>query len=146
MNDRKISVTLTGPAKIGGKREPEGSTVEVSTALALQLAASGVINPHHVAETAMLSGEMDEAVRQAVTERETLWGTALEHFKTMAEDDALARISGIESQRDAALQRVTSLEDAAKADASRISSLETEVAELTAAKSKVEAKSSEKKA
>ncbi len=45
MEDQKISVTLTGPAKIDGKREPEGKTVSVSPSVALQLAASGVINP-----------------------------------------------------------------------------------------------------
>ncbi|MEN5299032.1 hypothetical protein ABE530_11870 [Brucella sp. TWI559] len=48
MEDRKLSVTLTGPAKIDGVREPAGKTVSVTTALALQLAASGVINPDDI--------------------------------------------------------------------------------------------------
>lgn len=48
MEDRKLSVTLTGPAKIDGVREPAGKTVSVTTALALQLAASGVINTDDV--------------------------------------------------------------------------------------------------
>ncbi|PYE87509.1 hypothetical protein [Phyllobacterium leguminum] len=45
MEDRKISVTLTGPAKIDGVREPAGKTVAVTTTFARQLAASGVIDP-----------------------------------------------------------------------------------------------------
>ncbi|AGN38700.1 hypothetical protein RHYG_00031 [Rhizobium phage RR1-B] len=45
MNEPNISVTLTGPAKVHGVREKAGKTVTVSPTLALQLAASGVINP-----------------------------------------------------------------------------------------------------
>lgn len=45
MDDQKISVTLTGPAKIAGKHEPPGKTVTVSHTLALQLAASCAIDP-----------------------------------------------------------------------------------------------------
>ncbi|CUX69307.1 MULTISPECIES: hypothetical protein [Agrobacterium] len=45
MDDKEFSVTLTGPAKVHGVREKAGKTVTVSPTLALQLAASGVINP-----------------------------------------------------------------------------------------------------
>lgn len=75
MEDRKLSVTLTGPAKIDGVREPAGKTVSVTTALALQLAASGVINPDAVEGVVSadlpdtpLETEFQQAVEDAVSE------------------------------------------------------------------------------
>jgi uncharacterized protein YbaA (DUF1428 family) len=46
MENTKVSVTLTGPAKIDGKREPQGKTVSVSEAVRRQLEASGVVAAH----------------------------------------------------------------------------------------------------
>lgn len=95
MNE-KVSVTLTGPAKIHGVREPAGRTVTVSTTLALQLAASGVINPEAaqalsaaISETP-LGSDFDATVRAAVADREANWATAMDHFETMAEDREIA--------------------------------------------------------
>lgn len=95
MND-KVNVTLTGPAKVNGVREPAGKTVTVSTTLALQLAASGVINPEAaqalsaaISET-QLGSDFDAAVRAAVADREANWATAMDHFETMAEDREIA--------------------------------------------------------
>ncbi|BCH55276.1 hypothetical protein ACQZ61_06425 [Agrobacterium vitis] len=70
-----ISVTLTGPAKIDGQRQPAGATVTVSTTLALQLAASGVINPElakslaEAVQDTPLASDFQAAVDAAVAER-----------------------------------------------------------------------------
>lgn len=75
MSDPKLSVTLTGPAKIDGQHEPAGKTVTVSHTLALQLAASGVINPDAakalsdaIADTP-LSSDFEAAVSAEVEKR-----------------------------------------------------------------------------
>jgi len=44
MND-KVTVTLIGPAKVGGKRHPVGKVLEVDTDIAGQLTAAGAIGP-----------------------------------------------------------------------------------------------------
>lgn len=74
MEDRKLSVTLTGPAKIDGVREPAGKSVTVTTTLALQLAASGVINPDAVQDAVsvglsdpLLGSDFQDAVDDAVS-------------------------------------------------------------------------------
>ncbi|WCK24629.1 hypothetical protein [Agrobacterium pusense] len=78
MDDNTISVTLTGPAKVNGVREPSGKTVTVSPTLALQLAASGVINP-----------ELAERLSNALD----MSDTALESdFQKAVEDAAAGRI------------------------------------------------------
>ncbi|MVA19505.1 hypothetical protein GOZ94_11150 [Agrobacterium vitis] len=70
-----ITVTLTGPAKIAGQRKPAGATVAVSTTLALQLAASGVINPEvakslaEAMQDTPLASDFQAAVDAAVAER-----------------------------------------------------------------------------
>jgi chromosome segregation ATPase len=61
MDDKEFSVTLTGPAKVHGVREKAGKTVTVSPTLALQLAASGVINPE-LAEQLSNALDMSDAV------------------------------------------------------------------------------------
>ena len=78
MDEPTISVTLTGPAKVNGVREPTGKTVTVSPTLALQLAASGVINP-----------ELAERLSNALD----MSDTALESdFQKAVEDAAAGRI------------------------------------------------------
>ena len=110
MEDRKLSVILTGPAKINGVREPAGKTVTVTTSLALQLAASGVINPDQV-EGAVLADLSD---------------TTLETEFQQAVNDAVS----------AALVPLTQERDALKADfesaITRAETAEKTVADLTA--------------
>lgn len=78
MDEFTVSVTLTGPAKVNGVREKAGKTIAVSPTLALQLAASGVINP-----------QVAEKFSQAVD----MSDTALESdFQTAVEDAAAGRI------------------------------------------------------
>lgn len=78
MDEYTVSVTLTGPAKVNGVREKAGKTIAVSPTLALQLAASGVINP-----------QVAEKLSQAVD----MSDTALESdFQTAVEDAAAGRI------------------------------------------------------
>lgn len=95
-----VSVTLTGPAKIGGNRKPAGSTVSVSTTLALQLAASGVINPElaqslsDAMNATPLESDFQAAVDKAVAERlATLDAKAAEDLKAANE-----RIAELERQ------------------------------------------------
>lgn len=84
MDEPTISVTLTGPAKVNGVREPSGKTVTVTPTLALQLAASGVINPD-LAE--QLSNALDMS------------DTALESdFRKAVEDAAAGRIDVLKAE------------------------------------------------
>ncbi|MGV1939519.1 hypothetical protein ACQZ5D_03520 [Agrobacterium sp. 22-211-1] len=84
MDENTISVTLTGPAKVNGVREPSGKTVTVTPTLALQLAASGVINPE-LAE--QLSNALDMS------------DTALESdFQKAVEDAAAGRIDVLKAE------------------------------------------------
>lgn len=102
MDDPKISVTLTSPAKIGGKHELPGKTVTVSHTLALQLAASGVIDPAAAqalsqaiggtvgtsefdAAVAEIQRQADERIAQfeaSFKEKEELVARAMQHVET----------------------------------------------------------------
>jgi hypothetical protein len=100
MTEKSISVTLTGPAKIDGKRKPAGTTVSVSTTLALQLAASNVINPElakslsEAVNATPLESDFQAAVDKAVAERlATLDAKAAEDLKAANE-----RIAELELQ------------------------------------------------
>ena len=86
MEDRKLSVTLTGPAKIDGVREPAGKTVSVTTALALQLAASGVINPDDV--EGVVSADLPDTPLETV-------------FQQAVEDAVSAALLSLTQERDA---------------------------------------------
>lgn len=92
MTEESISVTLTGPAKIDGKRKPAGTTVSVSTTLALQLAASGAINPElakslsEAVNATPLESDFQAAVDKAVSERlATLDAKAADELKAANE-------------------------------------------------------------
>ncbi|KJF67405.1 hypothetical protein [Rhizobium nepotum] len=94
MNDTKIDVTLTGPAKVNGIREPAGKTVSVSSTLALQLAASGVLDP-------ALAEQLSRALDMS--------DTALESdFQQAVEDAAAGRIEVMKAEN---LLEVATLEN-----------------------------------
>ncbi|HBF31661.1 hypothetical protein [Rhizobium sp.] len=100
MSEPSVSVTLTGPAKIDGRRKPAGTTIAVSTTLALQLAASGVINPElaqslsDAVNATPLESDFQAAVDAAVTERlATLDAKAVDELKAAHE-----RIAELERQ------------------------------------------------
>jgi hypothetical protein len=95
-----VSVTLTGPAKIDGRRKPAGTTVSVSTTLALQLAESRVINPElaqslsDAMSATPLESDFQAAVDKAVAERlATLDAKAADELKAANE-----RIAELEQQ------------------------------------------------
>ncbi|KEY05833.1 MULTISPECIES: hypothetical protein [Brucella] len=112
MEDRKLSVTLTGPAKIDGVREPAGKSVTVTTTLALQLAASGVIN--------------SDAVRDAVSDEvEPLKGEI-----TKLKGDLSAMTARAETAEKAASDLETDLSTEKKARADAEAELATAQAEL----------------
>ncbi|QGA56166.1 hypothetical protein [Brucella sp. 2280] len=112
MEDRKLTVTLTGPAKIDGVREPAGKSVTVTTTLALQLAASGVINP--------------DAVRDAVSDEvEPLKGEI-----TKLKGDLSAMTARAETAEKAASDLETDLSTEKKARADAEAELATAQAEL----------------
>ncbi|MBB4954391.1 chromosome segregation ATPase [Agrobacterium vitis] len=100
-----VSVTLTGPAKIDGRRKPAGTTIEVSTTLALQLAASRVINPElarslsDAVNATPLESDFQAAVDAAVAGR-------LEKANAKAMLDAAA-VTSLEAARDALKAKVT---------------------------------------
>lgn len=102
MDEQTIAVTLTGPAKIYGVREPAGKTVTVSTTLALQLAASGAINPE-LAEK--LSGALDMS------------DTVLESdFQKAVEDAAAGRATVLKAEHDVEIQKLATAHAASVAD------------------------------
>lgn len=76
MEGQKLSVVLSGPAKIDGVREPAGKTVLVTTTQAIQLAASGVINPvdinelgSDIASDMLVESDFNTAVEKAAAEK-----------------------------------------------------------------------------
>lgn len=84
MSGRTISVTLTGPAKVNGVREPSGKAVTVTPTLALQLAASGVINP-----------ELAEQLSNALDMSDTVLES---DFQKAVEDAAAGRIDVLKAE------------------------------------------------
>lgn len=128
MEDHQVSVTLTGPAKIDGKRREPGYTALVTPTFALQLAASGVINPVQFGESEILTGEFEAAVRAAVAERDANWATAMDHFDTMAEDKLNEALDELQAEH----SKVVELEGRATADADRIAALEAALTVATA--------------
>ncbi|MCM2431959.1 hypothetical protein [Agrobacterium rosae] len=129
MDEQKHALTLTGPAKVNGIHEPAGRTVTVSATLALQLAASGAINPDLAAQLSealdlsdtLLESDFQEAVEEAAAGRIELLG--VEHMleiatlenqlfdlsKELAESSTAVAtsLSGLNEAR----QRVTELEN-----------------------------------
>lgn len=84
MDEQTIPVTLTGRAKINGVREPAGKTVNVTPTLALQLAASGVINPS-------LAEQLSNALDMSDTVLES-------DFQKAVEDAAVGRIEVLKAE------------------------------------------------
>ncbi|WP_439605407.1 hypothetical protein [Shinella sp.] len=123
--ENTFSVTLTGPAKIRGVREPAGKSVRVTMDIALQLAASGVINPAEV--TAAAKPVVD--VVAAIAERDAHWSTALDHFQTMAEDQQADAIAALKADH---LAEVQALEQRAADAEKEAGDLRATVAELEA--------------
>ncbi|WP_320200499.1 hypothetical protein RMR16_008690 [Agrobacterium sp. rho-13.3] len=91
MDDKNVSVSLIAPAKVNGVREPAGKTVTVSATLALQLAASGAINPELAAQLSqaldmsdtLLESDFQQAVENAAVDRIEVFKVKydLEHAK-----------------------------------------------------------------
>ncbi|MCQ9145855.1 hypothetical protein [Ochrobactrum sp. BTU2] len=145
MEDRKLSVTLTGPAKIDGVREPAGKSVTVTTTLALQLAASGVINPDAVRDAVSvdlsdtpLESDFQEAVERAAEEKakalvEAAVSGAVEPLKaqiTELKGDLSAMKARAETAEKAASDLETDLSTEKKARADADAELATAQAEL----------------
>lgn len=146
MEDRKLSVTLTGPAKIGGVREPAGKTVTVTSAYALQLAASGAINPDAVQidlSDAPLETEFQAAVERAAEEKaKALASSLVETAVWGAVETAKAEITKLKGDLSAMTERAETAEKAASDLATQLSTekkarAETE-AELVTAQAELE--------
>jgi chromosome segregation ATPase len=147
MDEQTIPVTLTGRAKIDGVREPAGKTVNVTPTLALQLAASGVINPElaeqlsnalDMSDTA-LENDFQKAVELAVGQKTAGDTLRIEHLEgKLAEmDEALSTAkSGLENAG-SSLQEKERLLDAEKA---KVADLETSLTTEQQARTDAEAK------
>lgn len=147
MDEQTIPVTLTGRAKIDGVREPAGKTVNVTPTLALQLAASGVINPElaeqlsnalDMSDTA-LENDFQKAVELAVGQKTAGDTLRIEHLEgKLAEmDEALSTAkSGLENAG-SSLQEKERLLDAEKA---KVADLETSLTTEQQARGDAEAK------
>jgi len=150
MEDKKFPVTLTGPAKIDGVREKAGKRVYVTTALALQLAASGVINPppFDLEDDVPLGSEFDQAVAAAAaklaadTIDQTVASiTAEKAAELSAAHDQIHDLQNklVDAKREAvalatdAESRVTSAEGRAAAAEHRATEAEKRAAEIEAA-------------
>ncbi|MCM0751183.1 hypothetical protein DEA98_06885 [Brucella pseudogrignonensis] len=137
MEDRKLSVTLTGPAKIDGVREPAGKTVTVTSAYALQLAASGVINPDAVRDAVSvdlsdtpLESDFQEAVEDAVS----VALAPLKQERDALKADLQTAITRAETAEKAAsdLETALSTEKQARADAeAQLATAQAELEKLT---------------
>ncbi|MVA27056.1 hypothetical protein V6582_14885 [Agrobacterium vitis] len=125
-----ISVTLTGPAKIDGQRKLAGATVAVSTTLALQLAASGVINPEvakslaEAMQDTPLASDFRAAVDAAVAERIAELDRETTNLAADLADEA--------SRASSARTRAAELEDQLAAAQRQIVELDQETENLTA--------------
>jgi chromosome segregation ATPase len=133
MSEKTVSVTLTGPAKIAGHRKPAGATIEVSTTLALQLAASGVINPElakslsEAVNATPLESDFQAAVTSLEAERDALKAKVTETNALLTE----AREEAVEWKRlsDEATDNLTSAEKALQAARDQIAELERQLVE-----------------
>ena len=106
MDDQKISVTLTGPAKIGGNIERPGRTVTVSVTHALQLVASGAIS-HEAAEAlaSTISGDTVSGFDQRMAERE-------KEIEQRLRDEIGDEYAALKAENAALTKLVRDLEDA----------------------------------
>lgn len=112
MEDR-ISVCLTGPAKIDGRWRKPGEDVAVTTDMVRELAAAGVIPAADADAVADLASGMpgfDEAVRAAAKELAVDAVEAATAELVAVRDAALARATEAEAQRDLLQARVTELQ------------------------------------
>lgn len=138
--DQPFYVTLTGPAKVNGVREPAGKSVPVTMTLALQLAAAGVINPD--LPPVPSASTVDAAA--LIGERDAHWSTALDHFETMALDREAAAIASLQADH---LAQAKALEKRAADAEKEAGELRAKVAELEAAIANTQAaKGAQKKA
>lgn len=152
MDDNKITVTLTGPAKINGVREPSGKAVVVSTALAIQLAASGVINPEATcdrdtrfasdfdaavakAAASLVAVTVDTAVAEAIAGKVVELSAAHDQIRELQKKLVDVRLDTA-TKLEEAENRATSAEDRAASADKRATAAEQKVAELEAAGSR----------
>ena len=125
MEDR-ITIHLTGPAKINGQWRKVGEDVPVTPELALELVAAGVIERGDDIATAELAPGMpgyDEAVAAMA---KTLADAAVEAA-------VAAALAGVVSDRDAARIRASDAEDAHRRAEARVLELEAELHEVQTA-------------
>lgn len=130
----KVSVTLSGPAKIDGRREPAGKIVSVTTAVAQQLAANGVIAPatsFDMSDTPLTS-DFDAAVAEAVAAR-TAEIQAQADAQLAAMNEALeSAVAAAQGVIEAAAAKTAELEASITAATGRAEEAEAKVAELEA--------------
>lgn len=138
MDDPVIRVTLTGPAKIGGKREPPGRAVSVSHTLALQLAASGAIDPINavalssaIAE-ASTSTQFDDAVEERVENARTEIGAQMEAYYAERFAAVTAALASARDERDKAEVSIADLTARLANAEARASNAEAVLAEFSA--------------
>lgn len=137
----KVEVTLTGPAKVNGRRRKAGETITVSETVRDHLREAKVIHCDldDVIQDVKGSGDIrsafalvelgERAVAQAVAERDAHWSTALDHFQTMAEDDRDDAIAALKADHLAEVQALQKRVADAKSEAD---GLRAKVAELEA--------------
>lgn len=143
MDEKKIAVLLTGPAKVDGMREPAGKRLNVTPAVALQLAANGVIAPpaQPFDDSTMLESDFETAVEKAVAERTAeILATAEARMLEHAEDCART-LEVTEKRIEEAAAQIVSFDEASRAAVTRAEAAEAKVAELEADLAEAKAKS-----
>lgn len=131
MDDPKISVTLTGPAKIGGKHEPPGKTVTVSHTLAFQLAASGVINPETAEALAAAVSKVAEDPPPYLAERLAETEELLTEANATVEK-LIADLKAEATARASAENDLRAASEALAQQANTVNAANTDIANLTA--------------
>lgn len=135
MDDPKISVTLTGPAKIAGKRLPPGKTVTVSHTLALQLAASGVINPEVARTLAEAISDVSDEITSGQEDRPAEMKAEVEaRLREEIGDELAAALA----EKAALVRLVRDLEDAEARAKAEIANLIASLAAETTARVELE--------
>lgn len=135
-----ISVTLTGPAKIGDKYRKAGEEVSVSADELRGLQEADAVPHDQDAVAAYVKGNGDlraavaqeltkRAVASAVAERDANWSTALDHFQSMALDEKDNAIADLRLDHQIELRKVEAREAEAIAE---VTALRNRIAELEA--------------
>lgn len=125
-----ITVTLTGPAKVGGLRKRPGDVVEVDPTTLRQLVAAGAVAPDLDATAPLLTGAPVRTLTQAEFET-AVAGAAKVLAETMLDAVLAEALAPLETEKNAALARAIEAEAQRDMLQSRVLELQAQLAAAT---------------